>query len=71
MQMETPKLNPDWAELTPEQKRQQRIDRYLNPIGINFVNDEARKQYQIRAQRYVDVYNFWTLDKTIEKLDKK
>jgi hypothetical protein len=63
MRMETPKLNLNWAELTPEQKRQQRIDRYLNPIGINFVNDEARKQYQIRAQRYVDVYNLQEPDR--------
>ncbi len=44
-------------QLTPEQKRQKRLDQYLNPTEVNFVSDEARQLYQVRAQRYLDVYN--------------
>jgi uroporphyrinogen-III decarboxylase len=51
------KLPENWAQLTPAQKRQYRLDRFLNGEGINFVSEEAKKAYKIRAQRMVDVYN--------------
>jgi len=47
----------DWAILTPEQKRQRRLDNFLNPLGLEFVSEKARNSYKIRAQRLVDVYN--------------
>ncbi len=47
----------DWAQLTPEQKRQRRLDNFLNPAGIGFVSEKAKNNYKIRAQRLVDVYN--------------
>ncbi len=51
------KLPDNWAQLTPEQKRQHRLNNFLNPKGINFVSPEAERAYKIRAQRLVDVYN--------------
>jgi hypothetical protein len=51
------KLPDNWAQLTPAQKRQYRLDKYLNAEGINFVSEEAKKAYRVRAQRMVDVYN--------------
>jgi hypothetical protein len=51
------KLPENWAQMTPAQKRQFRLDRYLSTEGINFVSEEAKKAYQIRARRIVDVYN--------------
>lgn len=47
----------DWSQLTPEQKRQRRLDNFLNPPGMNFVSDKAKNNYRIRAQRLVDVYS--------------
>jgi Uroporphyrinogen decarboxylase (URO-D) len=50
-------LPGNWAEMTPEQKRQWRLNNFLNAEGIKFVSPEAKQAYQIRAKRLVDVYN--------------
>jgi hypothetical protein len=50
-------LPDNWAEMTPEQKREYRLNQYLNPPGIKFVSPEAEKAYKVRAQRMVDAYN--------------
>ena len=50
-------LPANWATLTPEQKRQWRLNSYLDPSNIKFVSDGAKKSYQTRARRTVDVYN--------------
>ena len=47
----------NWSEMTPEEKRNWRLDRFVRGEGVKFVSPEARQAYQIRAQRYVDVYN--------------
>ena len=47
----------DWAQLTPAQKREYRLNQFLNPTNVKFVSPEAEKAYKIRAQRYVDAYN--------------
>ncbi|HTY61877.1 MAG TPA: uroporphyrinogen decarboxylase family protein [Acidobacteriota bacterium] len=47
----------DWAQLTPEQKRQRRLDSFVNPPGMQFVSEKAKNNYKIRAQRLVDAYN--------------
>ena len=47
----------DWAQLTPEQKRQRRLDNFLNPQGLTFVSEKAKGDYKLRAQRLVDVYD--------------
>jgi hypothetical protein len=49
-------LPANWSEMTPEQKRQWRLNNFLNP-AFNFVSEEAKKAYLIRAKRMVDVYN--------------
>ncbi len=46
----------DWANLTPEQKRQRRLDNFLN-APIQFVTEKAKQDYKIRAQRIIDVLN--------------
>ena len=51
------KLPENWAQLTPKQKRQYRLDNYLSTEGIQFVNPDAEHGYKIRAQRMVDVLN--------------
>jgi hypothetical protein len=46
----------DWANLTPEQKRQRRLDNFVN-APMPFVSEKAKQDYKIRAQRIVDVFN--------------
>jgi hypothetical protein len=50
-------LPENWTQLTPAQKRDYRLDRFLNPTDIKFVSPEAAAAYKIRAQRMVDVLN--------------
>ena len=50
-------LPENWLKMTPEQKRQWRLNNFLNPTNINFINEEAKKDYLVRARRLVDVYN--------------
>jgi uroporphyrinogen-III decarboxylase len=50
-------LPADWAQLTPEQKRQRRLDNFLTPPNQQFVSEQAKNAYKMRAQRIVDVYN--------------
>ena len=47
----------DWAQLTPEQKRQRRLENLTNTKGMSFPSPEAEKAYKVRTQRMVDVYN--------------
>jgi hypothetical protein len=50
-------LPENWAQLTPEQKREYRLNQFLNPANIPFVSDAAARAYKVRARRIVDVYN--------------
>lgn len=50
-------LPAEWAQLTPEQKRQKRFDNFLNPQNLTFVSEKAKSDYRTRAQRLADVYD--------------
>jgi hypothetical protein len=50
-------LPENWEQLTQEQKREYRLNQYLNPPNIKFVSPEAEESYKVQAQRMVDVYN--------------
>ncbi len=43
-------------ELTPQEKRAQRFNTFLNPT-VPFVSPEAEKAYKVRAERMMKVYN--------------
>ncbi|MBN1571255.1 MAG: hypothetical protein JXA73_25690 [Acidobacteria bacterium] len=47
----------DWDQLTPEQKRQRRLENFLNPPGLQFISEKAKNNYKLRAQRMINVYN--------------
>jgi uroporphyrinogen-III decarboxylase len=49
-------LPGNWAELTPEQKRQWRQNNFINR-DLKFISQQAKADYRIRAQRLVDAYN--------------
>ncbi|MBN1191885.1 MAG: hypothetical protein JXA46_19190 [Dehalococcoidales bacterium] len=48
--METEKK---WTDLTWQEKREARFNRWLNPENIQFVSPEAEKAYKTRAARFV------------------
>jgi uroporphyrinogen-III decarboxylase len=50
-------LPENWAQMTPEEKRQHRLNRTLDTSGMKFPTPEAEKAYKVRQQRMVDVYN--------------
>lgn len=50
-------LPENWGKMTPEQKRQYKLELYLSTEGKTFVSPAAKKAYKVRAQRMVDVLN--------------
>ncbi len=45
---------PDnWNELSWEQKREVRFQRWLNPEGVEFINDEVEEIYKQRVTRFI------------------
>ena len=47
----------NWKELTPQQKRQERFKKWLNPPGVKFNNKEAENQYKARVTRFINAIN--------------
>jgi hypothetical protein len=50
-------LPGNWTQLTPAEKREYRLNQFLNPKNIQFLSEGAAKAYKVRAQRIVDVLN--------------
>jgi len=55
--MTQPGYPAEWAKMTPVQKREYRINQFLNPTDVQFVSPQAAKAYKVRAQRIVDAFN--------------
>jgi uroporphyrinogen-III decarboxylase len=49
-------MEKKWDELTPDEKRTERFKRCLELPDIKFSSSEAKKAYQMRRKRLVDVY---------------
>jgi uroporphyrinogen-III decarboxylase len=47
----------EWSLLTPEQKRGERLKKWLSAPGIEFVSPEAKERYAIKANRIVKAIN--------------
>jgi len=43
----------EWAEMTWQEKRQERFNRWLNPPDVKFVSKEAEKLYKQRVTRFI------------------
>jgi hypothetical protein len=49
--------NRDWSLLTSEQKREERLKKWLSAPGIEFVSPEAKERYTIKANRIIKAIN--------------
>jgi uroporphyrinogen-III decarboxylase len=46
-------FNKKWTEMTWQERREQRFEKWLNPPGITFINQEAEEKYRARATRII------------------
>ena len=49
------RLEKQWTEFTPEEKREERFKRWLSPPEVTFSSSEAEKAYKARVTRFIDV----------------
>lgn len=42
-----------WTDLSPEEKRRERFNRWLSPPGVKFISQEAEKNYKARVTRFI------------------
>jgi uroporphyrinogen-III decarboxylase len=52
-----PNYPANWSTMTPEEKRQHRLNATLDTSKMAFPNKEMEKAYLVRQQRMVDIYN--------------
>ena len=46
----------NFDKLTPDQKRQARLEAWINHEGLEFTNPEVEKGYRERAQMFADAF---------------
>jgi uroporphyrinogen-III decarboxylase len=46
----------EWAKLTWQEKREKRFERWLNPEGVKFINQEAKEKYKQRVNRFIKAF---------------
>ncbi len=47
----------EWSDHTPEEKREQRIEKWLSAPGIDFVSTAAKEAYRAKASRVIKAIN--------------
>jgi uroporphyrinogen-III decarboxylase len=47
--------NKKWADLSPDEKREERFKKWLSPPSVQFINSEAEKNYKARVTRFIKV----------------
>ena len=57
-----------WADMTPDEKRAYRIDRWRNP-GVPFASPEAEAQYKARIDRVLAAINLEKPDRVPVRLN--
>lgn len=46
-------MQKPWNELTPEEKREERFNRWLNPKNVDFLDQACEKAYKSRVTRFI------------------
>ena len=44
-----------WAQMSPEERREERFKRWLSPKDVTFKDDKAERRYKERVKRFIDV----------------
>ena len=47
-------MGREWSELSPEEKREERFNRWLSPEGVDFNSSEAEGWYKEKVTRFID-----------------
>jgi uroporphyrinogen-III decarboxylase len=50
-------MEKKWEEMTPEEKRAGRLQRWLDAPEVKFASKKAEAAYKVRVQRFIDVIN--------------
>ncbi len=50
-------MGKEWNEMTPEEKRWERFDRWLAPRGVKFAGAGAEEGYRKRVTRFIKAFN--------------
>jgi len=53
----------EWAELTPEEKREERFKRWLSPQGVTFSSPKAEKAYKEKVTRFASAFQLKEADR--------
>jgi len=56
-------MEKTWAELSPEEKREQRFARWLSPPGVTFASPQAEKLYKERVTRFIKAFTLQIPDR--------
>lgn len=53
----------EWAELTPEEKREERFNQWLSPEGVTFSSPKAAKAYKEKVTRFASAFQLKEADR--------
>jgi hypothetical protein len=56
-------MDKPWAELSPEEKREQRFKRWLSPPGVTFASTKAEKDYKAKVTRFIKAFTLQEPDR--------
>ena len=56
-------MKKTWAELSPEEKREERFKRWLSPPGVSFASPQAEKAYKERVTRFTRAFKLQKPDR--------
>lgn len=56
-------MEKNWAELSPDEKREARFKQWLSPPGMKFVSKEAEEAYKERVTRFIKVFQLQEPDR--------
>ena len=56
-------MGKEWAELSPDEKREQRFKQWLSPPGVSFPSPQAEKAYKERVTRFTKAFKLQKPDR--------
>jgi len=56
-------MGKEWAELSPDEKREQRFKQWLSPPGVSFPSPQAEKAYKERVTRFTRAFKLQKPDR--------